>query len=210
MAKLKLLDLFCSAGGAGYGYHLAGFEVTGVDIAKQPRYPFEFIQGDAIEYVLAHGHEYDAIHASPPCQRYSILTPPDKKQGHADLISPVRQALRQVGKPSVIENVPGARKELINPILLCGSMFGLPIERHRYFELSWADILMLPLCAHLQNPVLISGVTTKLGANGKRNESVKAVKNAAIGIDWMIVKELDEAIPPAFTKFIGEQLLTLF
>lgn len=100
----KLLDLFSCAGGAGVGYRRAGFEVTGVDIADQPRYPFEFIQADAIEYVLAHGHEYDVIHASPPCQVHSI-TANAHDNAHPDLLEPTRAALIEIGRPYIIENV---------------------------------------------------------------------------------------------------------
>ena len=203
----KLLDLFCCAGGAAKGYHDAGFDVTGIDIMNQPRYPYKFIQADALEYVAAHGHEFDAIHASPPCQRYSVLTGARHRDKHPYLIKPVREALLISGKPYIIENVSGARRELMNPVLLCGTMFGLPIFRHRYFELSWTCMLMVPPCQHDIVPVLVSGTSRRI-VNGKRSmETLVADKRAAIGIDWMVGKELDEAIPPAFTKFIGEQLL---
>ncbi|MCE5324915.1 MAG: DNA cytosine methyltransferase [Planctomycetaceae bacterium] len=138
MAKLRLLDLFCKAGGAAMGYHRAGFEVVGVDIEKQPRYPFEFHQGDALEYLAARGHEFDAIHASPPCQRHSNLTRRwGRNSSHPDRIADVRKGLMRTGKPYVIENVVGA--PLCNAIMLCGSMFGLGaagfyLERHRLFE----------------------------------------------------------------------------
>ena len=111
----RLLDLYCCAGGAGAGYHLAGFDVVGVDIEKQGNYPFHFIQADAIQYLLKHGHEFDVIHASPPCQAHSNA---QKIQGnnHVDLIDPTRDALISIGKPWIIENVMGA--PLINPITL--------------------------------------------------------------------------------------------
>lgn len=203
----KLLDLFCCAGGAAYGYHQAGFEVTGIDNVPQKRYPYRFIQADALEYVAEHGHEYDAIHASPPCQAYSILTGSKHRDKHQELIIPVRKLLISSGKPYVMENVAGARKLLVNPVMLCGSVFGLPIHRHRYFELSWTQLIMVSKCKHDFEPVLISG-TTRRQRNGRRvGEYIKSEKAAAIGIDWMIGKELDEAIPPAFTHYLGEHLL---
>lgn len=205
--SLKLLDMYCCAGGAAKGYHDAGYDVTGVDILFQKNYPYKFIQGDAIEYLLAYGHEFDLIHASPPCQFYSVLTSPSRKNNHPDLISPTRNALLKVGKPYIMENVSGARRELKNPIMLCGSMFGLPIQRHRYFELSWSSLILTPTCKHDFEPVLISGTSRKI-RNGRRAfESTNSEKSSAIGIDWMLTKELDEAIPPVYTKFLGEQYL---
>jgi DNA (cytosine-5)-methyltransferase 1 len=132
---VKLLDTYCGAGGCAVGYHRAGFEVVGVDINPQPRFPFEFHQGDAIEYIREHGHEFDVIHASPPCQRFSEATPMERRDKHPDLIAPTREAMQATGKPYVIENVENARAELANPVKLCGTMFGLPIWRHRYFEI---------------------------------------------------------------------------
>ena len=135
--KPKLLDLFCGAGGAGEGYRLSGFDVTGVDIRRQPRNPHRFNLGDAIEYLKENGHKYDAIHASPPCQAFSKSTKQWRKQGreYPDLIQITRDALIRCGKPWVIENVPGS--PLINPILLNGSVFGIKIHRPRLFESSF-------------------------------------------------------------------------
>ena len=129
MSAPRLLDLFCSAGGAAMGYHRAGFDVTGVDINPQPRYPFAFVQGDALEYVAAHGHEYDAIHASPPCQRYSKATivHAGVRETHPDLVAPARELLVASGAEWIIENVVGA--PLIAPARLCGTMFGLTFAR---------------------------------------------------------------------------------
>lgn len=135
--RMKLLDLFCGAGGAAMGYHRAGFgEIVGVDINPQPRYPFEFVQGDAVEYVAEHGHGFDAVHASPPCQGYSIMRnlPWLKDREYPMLIDPVRELLEQTGKPWVIENVMGAH---LPAGWLCGTMFGLPFYRHRAFESNW-------------------------------------------------------------------------
>ena len=128
----KLFDCFSGAGGKAMGYHRAGFEVVGVDIAMQKNYPFEFHQADALEYLQEHGHEFDAIHASPPCQAYSVTYSLPNVGEYPELIEPIRELLISSGKPYVIENVPGA--PLINPVELCGSMFGLNVIRHRRFE----------------------------------------------------------------------------
>lgn len=207
----RLLDLFCGAGGAAMGYHRAGFEVVGVDIKPQKRYPFEFVQGDALEYVAEHGREFDVIHASPPCERYSRTNAAYRKF-HPDLIEPTRQALRSAEKPYVIENVEDARRLLINPLMLCGSMFGLPIERHRYFEYTpnfvracWSDRLY---CRHIKEPVLITGTHRRKGQ--RRVDPRLAVRKEACGIAWMTMRELDQSIPPAYTEYIGRQLINLF
>ncbi len=201
----KLLDLFSGAGGAAVGYHRAGFEVTGIDIAYQKNYPFEFIQADALEYVAAHGHEYDIIHASPPCQLYSQLTPTHTKNNHPDLIGLTRAALIATGKPYIIENVRDARKHLINPVMLCGSMFGLMVQRHRYFECSWGLSFSPFACRHDYQTVMVNG--SPKGAYGRIRDFTNAECQAAMGIDWMTRKELDESIPPAFTEWLGRQAM---
>lgn len=149
----RFLDLFCGAGGAGMGYHCAGFEVVGVDILPQPRYPFPFIRGDAIDvcrrmiagekFLASDGNwygvdDFDAIHASPPCQAHSTITPDKSK--HVDLIPATRDVLIASGKPYVIENVMGAIRHLRAPIWLCGMVFGLKVYRHRAFE---SNLLLL-------------------------------------------------------------------
>ena len=210
-SKPKCLDLFCCAGGAGMGYKQAGFDVTGIDIEPQPKYPFKFIQADAIEYLIEHWREYDFIHASPPCQGYSHLTPKEHKDKHEKLIDIIRAELIKTGKPYVIENVAGAKRELINPTMLCGSMFNLRTQRHRFFETSFS--LAAPMeCDHSEIPLL---VTTASKASREKRFALgmqpKSVKNAplAYGIDWMDFKGLKEAIPPAYTRYIGEQWLSL-
>ncbi|WP_457149748.1 DNA methylase [Mycobacteroides abscessus] len=200
----RLLDLFCCAGGAGYGYAEAGFEVTGVDIDPQPRYPFQFIQADALAFLMEFGHEYDAVHASPPCQRF---TNAQKIQGnqHPDYLESVRGLLQADGRPYVIENVPGA--PLIDPVVLCGAMFGLRTYRHRLFESN------VPLVAP-EHPQHVATVT-KMGRPPKDGEFMHVVGNfsgvdrakEAMGIDWMTRDELREAIPPAYTEFLGRQML---
>jgi len=200
MNRPKLLDLFCCQGGAGMGYHRAGFDVTGVDIDPQPRYPFTFIQADAIEYLREHGHEYDAVHASPPCQAF---TNAQKLMGneHPELIEPTRQALIELGKPFVVENVPGA--PLLTPFELCGAMFNLGTYRHRLFETNF--YVQVP-----NHPKHIAR-TTKMGRKPVDGEMMHVVGNfsgvekakRAMGIDWMTRDGLRESIPPAYTEFVG-------
>jgi len=202
--KPKLLDLFCGEGGASMGYHQAGFEVVGVDLHKKARYPFEFHQADAFEFLREHGHEFDVIHASPPCQAYSWATPKSHRENHPDFIAPIREQLEKTGKPYIIENVGGARHLLREPVKLCGSMFGLKTFRHRYFEVSPKMFLLTPPCRHDYQPLLV----TTAGNNSRaiRSEgNYKSVKNAplAYGIEWMSCEGLKEAIPPAYTKFLG-------
>jgi DNA (cytosine-5)-methyltransferase 1 len=207
MRKLKCLDLFCCAGGAGMGYHQAGFEVVGVDNQPQPRYPFTFIQGDALEIMMKIGHEFDFIHASPPCQFGSVLTPKELKPFHPNLIPAVRHRLMYLAKPYIIENVAGSRAYLENPVMLCGSMFGLPIWRHRYFENNLGLFFSPASCIHNFEPILISGAGTKM-INGKRRKRVHVdIQRKAIGIDWMTKAELEQAIPPVFTHWVGQQAI---
>lgn len=212
--KPRLLDLFCCAGGAGMGYSQAGFEVIGVDIDQQKNYPFNFIKADALALDPTFVASFDAIHASPPCQSYSVLA---KRNGNAHewprLIEPVRKMLAKSGLPYVIENVVGA--PLNNPILLCGTMFPrLRIIRHRLFEANFF-ILTPP---HGKHP-LVHTFDRRKSHYGKTDEwsdfvmvtgggncRVAAARDA-MGIDWMNKKEINESIPPAYTKFIGEQLL---
>ena len=150
-----LLDLFCCSGGAGMGYYQAGFDVTGIDIEPQPKYPFKFILSDAIIYLKEHGKEYDFIHASPPCQGYSHLTPKEHKGNYEKLIDVLRELLNEIGKPYCIENVAGAKNELKNPTMLCGSMFNLRTQRHRFFETSFP--LVAPCkCDHSELPLLVT------------------------------------------------------
>ncbi len=201
----RLLDLFCGAGGAARGYRQAGFYVVGIDIKPQPRYAGdEFYQADALEYVAAHGIEFDVIHASPPCQRYSNLTPPAYRANHPDLIGATRKMLRATGKPFVIENVQNARVLLENPVMLCGSMFGLKVWRHRYFELWPRPFILTYSCNHSFVPVCVSGSPRR---GGDRTEPSTQARREAMETPWMNRLEMDEAIPPAYTHYIGAQLL---
>lgn len=193
---MKLLDLFCGAGGAGMGYHFAGFEVVGVDIAPQLHYPFEFHQADALEYLREHGSQFDLIHASPPCQHYSAIQNITKnKHKWPDLVEPVRKLLQASGKPYVIENVAGAPLRV--DLMLCGSAFGLGMIRHRIFEISFPVPVLNFTCRHenMYDP-------WHYGTN-QRVEMSKAMK-----IDWFMTRqEVREAIPPAYTEYIGKYAL---
>ncbi len=204
---MKVLDLFCGAGGAGYGYHLAGFDVVGVDISPQPRYPFEFHQADALQFLSAHYQEFDVIHASPPCQRYTRAQNAAKNAyAHPDLVPPVRELLLATGKPYVIENVVGA--PLLSPKVLCGLSFGLKVRRHRLFETSF--FFLTPPCqCKKQDYYVIFGNEVRNRRHGEKagRKNNIAEGRKAMGISWMTRKELSESIPPAYTKFIGEWFL---
>ena len=208
----RLLDLFCGAGGAAMGYNMAGFEVIGVDNTKQPHYPFHFIKADAVEYAVAHAQDYHAVHASPPCQRWSVMTPKTHRANHPDLIVDTRRILSQKCECWVIENVEGARTQLIQPLMLCGSMFGQRFRRHRYFEINTPSptptLILTPGCRHLDKCVLITDHGASAFNGHPRKRTPVAIKREAIGIDWMTEAELSQAIPPTYTKFIGEYLLT--
>lgn len=203
----RLLDLFCCAGGAGMGYHQAGFDVVGVDIRPQPRYPFEFIQANVLTLDPAFVASFDAIHAPPPCQAYTKAQRLQKRE-HPDLIVPVREMLLAAGAPYVIENVPGS--PLRDPYTLCGGMFPeLRVYRHRWFECSWA-VWCLDHRPHAAPQV-------KMGRPVAQGDFIQVVGNfsgaayarEAMGIPWMTRDELREAIPPAYTKHIGKQLVAL-
>jgi len=205
----RLLDLFCGAGGAAMGYHRAGFEVTGVDIVPQPRYPCGFVQADALDYCRAHGHEYPVIHASPPCQAYSRMRhlPWLRHRTYPCLLEPVQHILRQMDVLWVIENVESAP---LDGIVFCGQMFGLPLYRHRRFA---SNILLFApdQCRH--TTVICSSrraMAQRYRQRGGRDVTgvlpgVRA--EDAMGIDWMTRKELSQAIPPVYTAWVGQQLL---
>lgn len=207
MTRPLLLDLFCGAGGAAMGYHRAGFDVVGVDIKPQPRYPFRFYQEDAMYFLskMTWAHSWAAIHASPPCQAYIRGGTVDKVK-YPDLIDRVRVMLEARGVPWVIENVPGA--PMRPDIQLCGSMFGLQVRRHRWFETNMTWFPLVSPCVH---NAPITGVYGhphgNRGAWRGMLPSTLATWSGAMGIDWMDASELREAIPPAYTEFIGEQLL---
>lgn len=212
--KLRLLDLFCCAGGAGLGYSRAGFEVVGVDIKPQPNYPLPFIQADALTLDPKFMAMFDVIHASPPCQSYSDLA---KRNGNGDkwprLIEPVREMLIRSGLPYIIENVDGA--PLINAVVLCGTMFPkLRVLRHRLFE---ANFEIVPP-AHKKHPK-VHTFDRRKSHYGKTDEwkdfvqvtgggnCTLAAARAAMGIGWMTKGEINESIPPIYTQFVGQELL---
>jgi DNA (cytosine-5)-methyltransferase 1 len=212
---MKLLDLFCGAGGCSRGYHDAGFDdITGVDINPQPHYPYKFIQADALEYLTEHGQEYDFIHASPPCQAFSVmcLCRPGLKENYNNLIEPTRELLIQTGKPYVIENVPKA--PLISPLTLCGKYFGLKVYRHRLFETSFYILQPAHIMHRDNSPCACHGLSDKgfisvCGNGGLGIEGGMKYASYAMGIDWMTRKELSQAIPPAYAEYIGRQFMQL-
>lgn len=226
MTRPRLLDLFSCAGGAARGYHDAGFDVTGVDQAAQPRYPYAFVQADVLSLDPHWIASFDAIHASPPCQAHSRMRHMPTAKDHLDLIAPTRAMLQASGRPWAMENVVGA--PLIDPVTLCGTMFGLGVadaelQRHRLFEFSRRPVLV-PMCnhggsvigvygGHVRNRKRVIGVY----GNGPHNAARKKDKGqpdftmqdgkTAMGIDWMTRDEMSQAIPPAYTRWVGQHLM---
>ncbi len=200
----RLLDLFCGAGGAAMGYHRAGFdEIVGVDIEPQPNYPFEFVQADAMEYPL---EGFDVIHASPPCQGYSMLNNFIRGE-YPELIEAIRE--RAAGLPLVIENVVGA--PLRDPLLLCGQMFGLRLFRHRLFELPIFALQMGHSHRGWRAPRRGKGnvrpsegeVWAPTGHFADKHGAAKAM-----GVCWMTKRgEIAQAIPPVYTEYIGRLII---
>jgi DNA (cytosine-5)-methyltransferase 1 len=227
MSRPLLLDLFCGQGGAAMGYHRAGFDVVGVDIKLQPRYPFEFVQDDALEFlrgwvkekdgVMRHHRRFAAIHASPPCQFHSalaVLHGDPAKRGHLNLIPQTRNLLAETGLPYVIENVPGAKRFLSDPGMLCGSMFDLKCEwngqtgylqRHRLFEMNFVKP-STPPCSHRAPTWGVYGHGQ--GGGDHRGRSLPAdYARDIMGMPWASRDGVAQAIPPAYTDFIGQRLL---
>jgi len=210
MPRPRLLDLFCCAGGAAMGYYRAGFDVVGVDIKPQKRYPFEFIQADCLALGMDFIRGFDAVHASPPCQIHSITAKMTGAHGHIDLIPQTRAMLTDSGLPYIIENVPGA--PMYDPVILCGLMFGLRVYRHRLFESNC--FLLAPSHPAHRGYTNASrsyssfkdgaSIICCAGHNFRREDGALAMK-----IDWpMTRKEMAQAIPPAYTEFLGRQLLS--
>lgn len=189
------------------GYRNAGFEVVGVDIAPQPRYPLKFVQADAIEFIYAHGKEFDFIHASPPCQFYS-KTQRIMQNDHPDLLGPTREALEEIGVPWVIENVMGAEPYMRNPVLLCGAYFGLNTYRHRLFETGGWELPEPPHPKHVRKQ-------TKMGRRRQPGEMGVYVGNFIgvegakedMGVPWMTRNGIRECIPPVYAEYVGRKFL---
>ena len=219
---MKMIDLYCCAGGAAMGYHQAGFdEIIGVDIVDRPNYPFEFVKMDALEFLrTADLSDVSFIHASPPCQCYSKLkhlsgNVEKWEETHVDLVAPTREALIKTGKPFVIENVEGS--PLINPIKLYGSQFpNLYTQRPRLFESNIS--LKEPVNPKVKHKtgklgygpaedgfITVAGIRPQRGMNEVQTKLYYGF--ALGGIDWMSLEELTQAIPPAYTEFIGKQII---
>lgn len=201
---MRLIDLYCKAGGASRGLADAGFEVEGVDIEPQPRYPYKFHQADAREFPLK---GFDGVWASPPCQGFTAYKRrPNHVRPRENQIPVIREKLKASGLPYIIENVPGAPLE--NPITLCGSMFGLDVKRHRNFECSFP--VLTPACNHdvwtPRFPCATNRVNLRKTVEVGVYRIPLAVQRKAMGIDWMNLGELSEAIPPAYSKFLGERM----
>lgn len=216
---MKLLDLFCGAGGAAMGYYRAGFtEIVGVDVSPQPRYPFTFVQADALDYlrtVSKRGCAFDAVHASPPCQRYTVANNIHQRPDHPDLIAPTRRALQGLCRPYVIENVP--RAPLHRPVCVCGRALGCGVKRHRLFESNVPLVGTVCPKGHPGDWVCVFGHTVlerspavgrtlKNGPMYRRKHLGTDHGRAAMGIPWMSREELSEAIPPAYSEYIGRQV----
>lgn len=220
--KPRLLDLYCCAGGVSMGYYDAGFDIVGVDLYRQPNYPFMFIQADVLtiepDWIR---RNFDAVHASPPCQFGTALRHAPKAKKHVNLIPATRKLLQATGLPYIIENVEDVARagHMINPIMLCGSMFGLgtgayQLRRHRYFE-SNITIGSAGACKHLDYPTIgIYGGharcrSAKHGGRKTRDfvgRDKPAMAREAMGMDWATMAEMSEAIPPAYTRHLGIQL----
>lgn len=208
---MKIADLFCGAGGAGMGLHRAGFEVIGFDIEPQKNYPFEFHQQDALTVDLS---GFDAVWASPPCQYYSRLRhlPWLKERIYWQSIPPTRSHILGYGKPYIIENVDDANWDMLEAVVLCGKMFGLNLFRHRRFECSWFQ-LMPP---HTKHTEIIA--TGRANLSGRRHglnrwggpaghQGGADRHRLMLGIDWMTGKELAQSVPPAYSEYLGKQLI---
>jgi DNA (cytosine-5)-methyltransferase 1 len=202
---MKALDLFCGGGGAGVGLHRAGFDVTGVDVVPQPEYPLRFFLGDALRFPL---EGYDLVWASPPCQAHTTLRGLGKaREDDAELIIRLRRRLRRARVPYVIENVVGA--PLLNPVVLCGSMFGLAVRRHRLFECSFPVRRPMLCSCRARRNVAVYGKAPghRLPDGVQRARSVEHGRDA-MGINWLSWRPLTQAIPPAYSEYIGRAFMS--
>lgn len=210
MSRPRLLDLFCKAGGAGMGYHRAGFEVVGVDIDPQPNYPFEFHQADAFEYFHEHWKEFDVIHASPPCHDHTPLKSRAGEDGTGWMLPKMRELCASLPIPYVIENVMGAH--MLPDLILCADRhFGLRTVRHRQFE---SNVFLIqpphppghsaPTSTKKRRPCFDAGMLISI-----TGDVGSWLGPACMGIDWMTGSELSQAIPPAYTEYIGRQIMAV-
>ena len=201
----RLLDLFCGAGGASMGYHRAGFDIVGVDIKPQPHYPFTFVQADALEFLAgANLASVAAIHASPPCQDHTRQYV-EHEHGTGWMLAAARELLATTGRTWIIENVPGAPMRV--DYKLCGCMFGLPrLKRERWFETSWQGMALRAPCYHPEPSISVTGHGTPTGTWKVYGSVPLSEMQAIMGIDWMTRSELVQAIPPAYTEYIGLQV----
>ena len=205
MTRPRALDLFCCAGGASAGLVAAGFDVVGVDLEPQPEYPYSFVQADALTFDLT---GFDFVWASPKCQAFTAYK---RRPGHVreveNQIPEVRAKLRASGIPHVIENIPGAPLE--HPFILCGSMFGLDVRRHRQFEATFP--VLVPPCNHAAQTPRFACATNRTNKRCTVEVGVYriplAVQRAAMGISWMSLPTLSQAIPPAYAELIGRAAL---
>ncbi|MBE1877841.1 DNA cytosine methyltransferase [Myceligenerans pegani] len=207
MRRPRLLDLYCCQGGAAMGYHRAGFDVVGIDSEPQPRYPFEFVQADALDYASRYAHRFDVVHASPPCHDHSSLRSRAGMQGTGWLLDATLDLLPTLVDTYVVENVMGAPMRA--DMVLCGGMFGLRVYRHRKFLIAGPTLLALP--SHPSHRVRTSTKKRRTDWDAGLNISVTgdigtSIGGPAMGIDWMTGPGLSQAIPPAYTQFIGTQL----
>lgn len=209
-ARPRLLDLYCGQGGAGWGYHLAGFDVTGVDVRPMPRHPHQmkFEQGDALDYLIAYGHKFDFIHASPVCRGYSRTAGcAVTRYNHPKQIPILRRFLRESGRPHVIENVEGAPLE--DPLTLCGLMFELPMHRHRLFEFGNMPRPEPPLHPPHRSPVAPMGRRPQCGQLWSIAGNFTGVREAGIVMEmpWADQDGLRQAIPPKYSEWVGQQVM---
>lgn len=223
MSRPLMLDGCSGEGGAAKGYRDAGFDVVCVDIKPQPRCPFLFVQDDIVAFLRRNGRHFDAIHVSPPCQAHTTMSnrwrgTGSKADSHADLIAPVRDVLYELadryGIVWVIENVPGARKKLRQPVTYTGGAFGLRVHRPRLFESNAA--LIPPPVVPVVDPIGVYGkapdgrrlFTRKDGSVQRAARSIEEASDAMGGMPWMSWRGIAESIPPAYTRHIGAQLMS--
>lgn len=202
MRPLRVLDLFCGAGGASEGYRYLGYEIVGVDVKAQRRYPYEFYQADAMTFPLT---GFDLIHASPPCQDHSRLSSRSPEHGTGWMLEATIERLEASGLHFIVENVPDARPRMGEVVQLCGSSFGLGVRRHRLFRSNLP--LLGSVCNHVGQGQPVGCYGHGGGKDrGRGNKGTVSECAEAMGIDWMTGPEMAQAIPPAYTEYLGKQV----